>query len=234
ANPQTLTYSAFRGSVIHTILENIAQSSFQGGNVKVDLAIDEVLNDFITEKRIYKEFPLTAKKLVKVSGQIDIYQKSTNTLHDYKTMADNGIYFLSKGQLKEEHIIQTNFYRWLLTGILPVDKIKIHYITMGKVLTTGTHCEFIDRGKDKSFDLPDVPLVPEKEFLSLVRPKIIEMVEAFEEGVPPSADGGDAGWRCKFCEFTDGCDWYEQNVRSKIPKINGNGIKEVPEVVEVI
>ncbi|MEW6558120.1 MAG: hypothetical protein AB1349_12355, partial [Elusimicrobiota bacterium] len=37
ANPQTLTYSAFRGSVIHTILENIAQSSFQGGNVKVDL-----------------------------------------------------------------------------------------------------------------------------------------------------------------------------------------------------
>ncbi len=146
-------------------------------------------------------------------------------------MADKGIYYLAKG-LKEAHIIQTNFYKWLLANILPVDKIKIHYISMGMVCTTGTHINFIDRNKDKSFDLPDVPMMSEQEFIKTVRPKVAEIHEAFEDGVPPTADGGDNGWLCKNCEFTDGCEWYDKNVLTGEVVSNSNGAK-VPEVVTI-
>lgn len=229
ANPLTLIYSAFRGSMVHQILETISQGKFGGKNVELDLAIDEVMHQFITEKRFYKNFPLTSTKLVEVSGQVDIYHRPTCILHDYKTMADKGIYYLAKG-IKEAHIIQTNFYRWLLPKFLPVKKIIVHYITMSAVYTTGKHIVFMERGKDKSFDLPDVPLMLEKEFIETVRPKIAEIYEAFDDGVPPSADGGDGGWLCKNCEFKSGCDWYEKSV--PIGEENGNGAK-VLEVVTI-
>jgi len=231
SSPLALIYSAFRGSMVHQILETLAGGGFGGQDIKVGLAIDEVMNDFYTEKRFYRDFPLTAKTSVKVSGQIDIYQRSTRTLHDYKTMADKGIYYLAKG-LKEAHIIQTNFYKWLLVNILPVDKIKIHYISMGMVCTTGTHINFIDRNKDKSFDLPDVPMMSEQEFIKKVRPKVAEIHEAFEDGVPPTADGGDGGWLCKNCEFKNDCEWYDKNVLTGEVMDNGNGAK-VPEVVTI-
>ena len=229
AAPTALIYSAFRGSMVHQILETLSQGNFGGRNIQVDLAIDEVMHQFITEKRFYKNFPLTPTQSVEVSGQVDIYHKPTCILYDYKTMADKGIYYLAKG-LKEAHIIQTNFYRWLLQGILPVKKIIIHYISMSTVCTTGKHIVFIDRSKDKSFDLPDVPMMTEQEFIKKVRPKVAEIHEAFEDGVPPTADGGEGGWLCKNCEFKSGCDWYGKNVlTSEVGAGNG---KEAP--VEVV
>lgn len=78
-------------------------------------------NDYVVEERYYKEI-----NGVMISGQIDMYHKSKQTLWDYKT---SGMYKINKmlhGELKVEAkdwMMQTNCYRFL-SG-LPCSSIKI-------------------------------------------------------------------------------------------------------------
>lgn len=133
AEPPKLYY-AVRGSLIHGFLE------------------EQTLDGVYTEQRIYKEFEALGQKFV-ISGQIDFYDRKQETLEDYKTASDKAFYFLFDSGAKEEHIYQTNVYRWLMDGghlgsldgpvvHWPVRKIIVHYCLMNQVISTGrTHVE---------------------------------------------------------------------------------------------
>lgn len=201
SSPKNLIYSAFRGSIIHQILQNIKNNQFMR-DIQLDLALDEVLNDFVVEKRFYKTFECTIDGVdvkIPVSGQIDVYQKSTRVIHDYKTMGDAGLKYIHGA--KDTHIIQTNFYKWLVEDILPVDRIKIHYITMKTTVSTGAI------GVDGKF-IKDVPIIEKDKLLEGLGPKIIELYNGFTNKIEPSANGGDGAWLCNNCAFKNGCSWH--------------------------
>jgi hypothetical protein len=143
-------YYAVRGSLIHGFLEN------------------QNLDGVYTEQRIYKEVDLLGKKVV-ISGQIDYYDSKDQTIEDYKTASDKAFYFLFDTGAKEEHILQTNVYRWLCDGghlgsidgpvvHWPVKRIIIHYALMNQVISTGrTHVErvtsYMEPNKGKKYRL---------------------------------------------------------------------------------
>ncbi len=140
AEPPKLYY-AVRGSLIHGFLE------------------DQTLAGVVTEQRLYKRFKAGGQEFV-ISGQIDFYDQQTKTLEDYKTAADKAFFFLFDTGAKEDHVFQTNVYRWLMDGghlgsldgpqvFWPVDRIVVHYVLMNQVISTGkVHVEKVSGYKD--------------------------------------------------------------------------------------
>jgi hypothetical protein len=140
AEPPRLYY-AVRGSLIHGFLEN------QG------------LKDVHTEVRLFKKFNALGKEFV-ISGQVDMYDEREHVIEDYKTASDKAFYFLFDTGAKEEHILQTNTYRWLCNGghlgsldgpqvNWPVKRIILNYLLMNQVISTGrTHVERVTGYKE--------------------------------------------------------------------------------------
>lgn len=140
AEPPKLYY-AVRGSLIHGFLEN------QG------------LEGVYTEQRLFKKFNALGREFV-ISGQIDYYDSKTQAIEDYKTASDKAFYFLFDTGAKDEHVLQTNVYRWLCDGgrlgsldgpvvNWPVKDITVHYVLMNQVISTGrTHVERVSGYKD--------------------------------------------------------------------------------------
>jgi hypothetical protein len=138
--PEKLYY-AVRGSLIHGFLE------------------DHGLNNVQTEVRLFKELNIGGRK-ISFSGQIDYYDGVECAIEDYKTMSDKGTFFLFDSGAKQEHILQTNVYRWLCDGgrigsldgpqvFWPVNKIVIHHLFMNRVVSTGmTHIERVTGYKE--------------------------------------------------------------------------------------
>lgn len=50
-----------------------------------------------------------------ISGQIDGYDATTQTLYDKKSIGDSGLVYIKDGA-KQPHILQVNIYKWLLNG----------------------------------------------------------------------------------------------------------------------
>lgn len=136
AEPPKLYY-AVRGSLIHGFLENVDGQPDGSG-----------LQGVVTEKRLFKTLKTSLGVDFVISGQVDFYDAQTKTLEDYKTAADKAFYFLFDTGAKEEHVLQTNVYRWLMDGghlgsldgpqvHWPVDRIVVHYVLMNQVISTG-------------------------------------------------------------------------------------------------
>jgi len=140
AEPPRLYY-AVRGSLIHGFLEN---QSLEGVH---------------TEKRLFKKIKALGREFV-ISGQIDMYDEREQVIEDYKTASDKAFYFLFDTGAKEEHILQTNTYRWLCDGghlgsldgpqvNWPVKRIILNYLLMNQVISTGrTHVERVTGYKE--------------------------------------------------------------------------------------
>jgi hypothetical protein len=203
--PEKLYY-AVRGSLIHGFLE------------------DHGLNNVQTEVRLFKELDIDGRKIV-ISGQLDYYDEGERAIEDYKTLSDKGTFFLFDTGAKEEHILQTNTYRWLADGghvgsldgpqvFWPVDKIKINYLFMNRVVITGTtHVERVTSYKSPNYGkkyrletrrrqvdksprgvpvweieiaIPEVPLMPESE----IKEHIFWGAAALHSGFRAQAEGG--------------------------------------------
>lgn len=137
-------YYAVRGALIHGFLENHG------------------LPDMHSETRLYKKVTLAGREVV-ISGQIDSYDAKERRITDYKTVSDKGTFFLFNTGAKEEHIFQTNLYRWLADGghlgsldgpqvFWPVDEIVIVYLFMNRLVMTGrTHYEEVSQYKSPNY-----------------------------------------------------------------------------------
>jgi len=130
ANPRSLYYS-WRGTLIHSILEQ------------------RDIPNWIAE-RVYR------RKVngVWLYGKIDGYDEKHKTLYDIKTIGDNGLTYVIKNGCKEDHILQTNIYKWIGNGDdtevctdeakdiwepakLEIDRIVIVYFSMMECVETG-------------------------------------------------------------------------------------------------
>lgn len=192
-------YWAVRGSLIHGFLENVT------------------IPGVSTEKRLYKRFDIDGR-VMEVSGQVDFYDEPEAAIDDYKTATDKAFYFLFDTGAKEEHVLQTNVYRLLCNGgnlggfdgpqvFWPVDKIRIHYLLMGQVISTGrTHVERVNSYKSPNYgkkykletsrrvvgkthrgtpiweitlEIPPVPLMAEADVLAHIKNNGIKALDGF-------------------------------------------------------
>jgi len=153
---------------------------------------------------------------IKVHGRLDMYDKVDRILYDFKTQNDFGYLRTLKNQAaKEDHVWQTNFYRYLLEkgihvpkkyekplGNFPVDKIVIIYMSMQSVLGTDTEVyEYDNRtGKVNLYAMADVPLLSHAKIRSYVRPRAAILDRAFRTGtIPaPTQNPDDHRWLCGF------------------------------------
>lgn len=201
-------YYAVRGALIHGFLE------------------DTELPEVQTEQRLFKTIEVDGQSVV-ISGQIDYYEGAPEfCIEDYKTVSDKGTYFLFDSGAKPEHIQQTNIYRWLCDGgrlgavdgpvvNWPVKSIKINYLFMNRVVTTGTtHYEQVTAYKSPNYGkrykletfrkvvghsprgvpvweieikIPPVPLTPEPKLLEELEAGVSSVKEGFEAApwLPP-------------------------------------------------
>jgi hypothetical protein len=206
-DPKGLIFKAFRGSVIHQILETVANGggAYTGMyGIDIDLAIDAILKEYITEKRFARVVKINGKD-VEVSGKIDVYHKSTFTIEDYKTTEPYPVLKINEKGLDVDHVFQLNFYKWITAPYLRVDNIILHYIGYGFVGITGRKTTVKQFAKNVTVDIPNVPVWDEDEFLYHALPRIEEMHNAFKNGVVPSKDPGENNFRCKSCAFGDRC-----------------------------
>lgn len=105
--------------------------------------VDRELPNTSRETRLYKEIGGYV-----LSGQIDCYRHDTQTLEDYKTLGDKGIFVLLKDGVPQKHIWQLQVYKWLMDGgrVGGMDgeqvfwhpkKMVIHSMTMMTAVTSG-------------------------------------------------------------------------------------------------
>lgn len=201
---QSLFYM-WRGTLIHKILEA------------------PNLENCICEETYQKEI-----SGCKLRGRIDFYNGNNKILYDLKTIGDNGLDTIKTTGAKEDHIKQTNLYRFLLDK--PVDRIVIAYISMMEFAETGKENQVKKFLKTEPRDLdycktgkvsktgaeeyiitvktPEVPIIPDKKILSFVRPKLLALDRAFKKLKPPSkCDGKTRAWKCKkYCNVNHLCE----------------------------
>jgi len=172
---------------------------------------------------------------IEIFGKIDAYDraKDRNILYDLKTIGDNGLNFVIKQGAKDDHVLQTNIYRWLMQ--LPVNEIKIVYLSMMGFAETGKE-NWIDQsfkyepdikkmgmkaavptGKfTKSgwqryqccYDTPPVPFMPDEEIENFIATNSKILKHAFDTDTVPdiNIDDSTRDWKCnmKYCPvFTD-------------------------------
>jgi hypothetical protein len=126
-------YWAVRGSLIHGFLESSAN-----------------VPGVIAERRLFKTVtdPETGRTFT-LSGRFDYMSLTDKTLEDYKTIQDKSIDFIFNKGAKEDHVKQTNVYRWLMHGghldslageqvWWDIHRIQVHYMTLAGVYSTGT------------------------------------------------------------------------------------------------
>lgn len=190
--PKFAIWQALRGTLIHAMFENSGDPE-----------------RFLCEVDYVYEF-----NGIKVHGRLDMYDKKEKILYDFKTQNDWGYtYTLKNGAAKEDHIWQTNFYRFLLEkgenipkndaeklGNFPVKRIVVIYLSMKSVLQTGTLVHEYDArtGKTNKIKMSEVPLKSYAQIRTYVRPRAAILNKAFKKGITPAPtqNKDDHSWLC--------------------------------------
>jgi len=169
-------YEAWRGSVIHKILEQSKQA------------------DCLIEQKFTRKY-----KEIEVSGTIDKFDMKHNILYDYKTIASkyDDDRTLRWGNAKLEHQVQLNLYKWLIEDKFEVKHLVLVYIASDK--TQKIEIE-IRKQEDKRKYKEIQKAFDRLEILS--RCWNLNFEETKEKNLIPPAE---QDWICKYCRFIKLC-----------------------------
>lgn len=179
--PEKIAYILFRGVLVHNILELDPRP---GALIEHEISYHIPELDFT------------------IGGRLDLWEDSV--LWDYKSLSDRGIPMLAREGVKEEHIWQTNIYRYLLKLAQNIDttEIRIAYVSMSDVMVSGRHF-FAPGAKGKpptQVYLEPVPLYPETKVYNYIAGKIRLILDGY---APPATP---VDWICKSCYFKNECE----------------------------
>jgi hypothetical protein len=173
--PETNVYKMVRGSFIHKVLEcSLSEQKNSYKELKLSYTLPEI------------GFTLT--------GTLDYW--FDGILHDYKTIQDDKIYKIVKEGTKQDHVIQTNIYKWLLEKTLGVKSsgIKIIYISMIGCFTTGYPYSLKDKyGVVHEGILENCPIIPNEKLEDYLNNRL-----AFLKTNPDNPPITRNEW-CKYC-----------------------------------
>jgi hypothetical protein len=129
---------------------------------------------------------------IKISGQIDAYDKINRHLIDYKSSKDKSITYIQANGPKKEHQLQVSIYNMLMKQKnLQIDKASIVYLTMEGV-----------------FECNDVMLYSNETVEQYVSVYGNILYNAFDSGVVPNIPDPRPNWLCwgGFCPVSDLCE----------------------------
>lgn len=187
-NPRFM-YSRFRGTMVHSILEDTNKMYAP--------------NTIVSEKRYFLEIPRTN---VTISGKIDKYIIPTATLEDYKTIDDDRVKKLVDG-LPEDYIWQSNIYGWLLRAANHIVKaIKIHFFSFKYGYTSGEECLISPKwGNPTWAKIPACPVYDQRRIEDFLKHRVKDITRS---DIPPII-GPDKRWICPSCPFARTHCWKE-------------------------
>lgn len=185
-NPRFM-YARFRGTMIHSILEG-ANQLYKPGEI-------------ISENRYFRKIPRTN---ILLSGKIDKYIVSSQTLEDYKTIDDTKIASLVK-ELPEDYIWQANIYKWILEGQgLPVRRIRIHFFSFKYCYTSGEENLIQAKWSDPRWEkIPACPIYTKAQVEDFITHRVKDIMRS---EMPPVVETGKR-WMCMACPFAKTICW---------------------------
>jgi CRISPR/Cas system-associated exonuclease Cas4 (RecB family) len=144
--------------------------------------------------RIYKwnelplkaQFPIGDGKSVTISGRLDCYQQDEAEILDLKSTKYLSWQKKSNFLPRRKDVNQVRIYQLLYRDIMPVKKLTLLYADMAELTTY------------------DIPILKETE--TWLRNRIIEIENAMQSQIPPTADGKtENAALCSYCAYQTRC-----------------------------
>lgn len=139
----------------------------------------------LPEKRFYHTFNVPNYGKIVVSGQIDVYNKSTKLLEDYKVTSAFAV-----RELKEEHAKQMNMQRYLLNknGII-VQRMQIvgilrDWSKLERARNVTQFGEVNANYPEHQIKMLEVPIIPDEEVEKFIIDRIVVHLKARQVELP--------------------------------------------------
>jgi hypothetical protein len=175
--PPMQVYASMRGSLIHEILESAGHPE----NTEIKLARKVDGTDIV------------------IKGTAD--RIADHTLYDYKTMSDAGFNkFRKNPTIKEEHVWQTNIYKWMASEKYDIKDVKLIYAGFNNIAISGESITFDSWGREIQHNLNPCPIYSDRKIYDYLKQKV-DMIRNY--GTAP-ADSS-RKWLCSVCPFTEEC-----------------------------
>lgn len=153
-----------------------------------------------------------------LSGTLDAFDPTREILYDIKTLQEYAVKLTATGKqngtwsdhVSDAYVKQLNIYRYMLeqTYGVKVAKLVLQIIGFGQFVTTGHEDQIIALQKGFKFsrepyDIPDIPIVPDKTVEHWIKSEGDEWNRIFNEGLKPSVVHPSYKWLCKICAFKE-------------------------------
>jgi hypothetical protein len=235
----------FRGTIAHKMCEGsdtlIAKYGWlQEVTLLVPLEYDEPAPVFELRaddtgalvKTFTGDYDSTQKLVVNVRGTFDAYNPYQSVLADLKSMAWYKVMATIKGtkkglyskNLEDSHVLQFNFYRWLISKTVITDEqretfrsyglpalkgktfpapkqLVMQAIEMMELPRSGGTYALKERGATTLYDIDPVPVLPLHEIEAIVRPRALQWYKWLVLRQPTPVVPEESDWLCKNCQF---------------------------------
>jgi len=210
-------WSLYRGIAVHSMLE----------------PVDKNLKEYLDENKFIRTI-----EDIELVGRVDYIDFRLCEIGDHKSIKNEGINMRIKEGASKEHEEQINVYRWLVSEKYPEVwnfKMKINYVSMGRIISTGNIAAIETWRKDEPKDKGILKKTKTsktrgnqtKWLLYYKVPKIkrwrLSTIESFvikksniikkailHDIIPPMIGKDKQKWMCPLCQFQKQCSEYEQ------------------------
>lgn len=190
----------FRGTLIHSLIEK--------GNTKEIKKAKWLIEQ-------HMELPITTKSGSWIlSATLDAYDKKRKTLFDVKTLQEYAVEKMVTGKeegtwsdhISDAYVKQANLYRYIgkKLDLFDAKRLRLQIIGFGRMILTGTIVKLktkASKWKEESFDLPDIPILPDKLVESWINIDGDEWYRILYGNEPAPVCNDDWSWLCKSCIF---------------------------------
>ncbi len=188
-----------RGSLLHALVE-------QGKSKELE-------KNYLIEQHM--ELPVTTKSgSWSLSATLDLYDKKRKTLYDTKTLQSYAVEKLVRGEnngtwsahISDQYVKQLNIYRYIgkKLKLFNAKKLRLQIIDFGRLILTGTTVNLksqATRWKEESYEVPDVPILPDNLVEEWVNTKGDLWYQILYQGKPAPVYDDGYDWLCRSCPF---------------------------------
>lgn len=192
----------FRGTLIHSLVE-------KGRTDELNSA------GWLVEQHLALPVKTTSGEWI-LTGTLDAYDPSRDTLFDIKTLQEYSLDKLIKGKengtwskhISDPYVKQLNIYRYMAKQLklFKAKRLRLQVIGFGRMILTGTTVlvKTFRKGSGVTvdeFSIPDVPLLPDKLIKSWIESEGDDWYQILYGSKEPPICSEDWAWLCKKCVF---------------------------------
>lgn len=177
-------WARFRGTISHLMMEEY----------------DDGGEGIIQEVRFSKSITVLGEELT-ITGKMDHVDTKNKLILDYKSVGSINTKPVNQGEGKPEHVLQLNFYRWLLMGGTRMDTNEEVFHDIERAALVYFDMKGVRKVRADIMDMDDV----EQEIMKRLEPFVLHKRN---NELPDIAKlpNGNRHFICNFCPVRDICD----------------------------